>query len=419
LSFGLLFPAFLAAMAAIALPIWLHMRHSDKDKPFRFPSLMFLEKLPIRTASRRRLVDIPLLLLRIAAIALLVLAFGRPYYARDVAAEMAKRPRAVVILLDRSGSMGHTDVWPAALDSARALVKDVKPEDRFAVVLFDDEAEIAQSFTSDAGVIRAAINAAKPGERGTRYATALRAARQLLSAAPDATHEVYVVTDVQRTGVNGLAGLDLPTGMEIKAVPVAPKSRANTAIAGVDARRITGPRVNIAVQARVSTRELPGPRRVRASLALNGRPSGARDVTLPATGDYTVAFDAVPLPSGRVTGTVTLENDNLKFDDAFTFTLPDFPTKTNCACCSSCRMTWQATKRCISSARWKSAKRQRSVWNGVVRRRLTRGRSGTRHSSSSGTRVRSAPRSRRGSARAAVSRLPPDSVSPPARRVHR
>src|SRR5262245_10867511 len=111
-------------MAAIAVPIWLHLRHSDKDKPFRFPSLMFLEKLPIRTASRRRLVDLPLLLLRVAAIALLVLAFGRPYFAGSVKAEMDKRPRAMVILLDRSGSMGHTDVWKAAQDSARALLKD-------------------------------------------------------------------------------------------------------------------------------------------------------------------------------------------------------------------------------------------------------------------------------------------------------
>lgn len=323
MSFGLLFPAFLAALAALAVPIWLHMRHSDKDKPFRFPSLMFLEKLPIRTASRRRIVDIPLLLLRLAAITLLVLAFGRPYFSRNVDEAMAQRPRAIVILLDRSGSMGHTDVWAAALDSARAKLTGIQSTDRVALVLFDEEAEVAQSFTSDLSLLRAAIAAAKPGDRGTRYAAALRAARQLLSAAPDATHEVYVVTDVQRSGVSGLAGLDLPTGMTIVAVPVSPKRRANSAVVSVDVRRITGQRVTVAVQARVVTRELPSARRVRASLALNGRPSGTRDVTLPVSGDLTIAFDAVPLPSGRVTGTVTLEKDALAFDDVFRFTLPD------------------------------------------------------------------------------------------------
>ncbi len=127
MSLGLLFPAFLAGLAAIAVPVYLHLRHSEKTKPFRFPSLMFLERLPIRTASRRRIVDLPLLLLRAAALTLLVFAFGRPFFTRDVAAQMARRPRAVVLLLDRSASMSHRDVWPAARDSAQAIVKGDRP----------------------------------------------------------------------------------------------------------------------------------------------------------------------------------------------------------------------------------------------------------------------------------------------------
>jgi hypothetical protein len=324
LSLGLLVPAFLAGLVALAVPIYLHLRHSEKTKPFPFPSLMFLEKLSIRTSARRRLVDIPLLLLRAIALTLLVLAFSRPFFSNDVAAQMAQRPRAVVVLLDRSASMSHRDVWPAALDSARAVANSIGPNDQVAVILFDEEAEIAQAFTTDKGPALAAINAATPGGRGTRYAAALRAARQLLTAVPDATHEVVVVTDVQRSGVAGLAGLDLPTGMQIRAASVGATSRANSAIVGVEVRRInTGDRTNIAAQARVVTRELAAPRHVRATLTLNGRASGSHEATLPAAGDFTIAFDAVPLPAGRVTGVVTLEADDVPFDDSFTFALPD------------------------------------------------------------------------------------------------
>lgn len=324
MSFGLLFPAFLAGLVALGVPVFLHLRHSEKNKPLRFPSLMFLEKLPIRTASRRRIVDVPLLLLRLAVLALLAFAFSRPFFTNDVKAQLAKRPRAVVILLDRSGSMGHKDVWPAAQDSARTIVDGIGVSDRVAVVLFDEEAEIAQSFTPDHGVAKAAINVAKPGQRGTRFAAALRAARQLLIAAPDATHEIYVITDLQRSGVAGLAGLDLPAGITIKAVPVGTNKRANTSVSSVDVRRISGTdRASVAAQARITTHDLAAPRKVHVTLALNGRPSGARDVTLPATGDFTVAFDPVPLPSGRVAGTVTLDPDELAFDDTFRFTLPD------------------------------------------------------------------------------------------------
>ena len=130
MGLGLLVPAFLAGLAALVIPIVLHLRHRDKDRPQKFPSLMFLEQLPIRTAERRRITDWPLLLLRALAMALLVMAFTRPVFSRQASAERLKRVRAVVLLLDRSMSMGHRDVWPAAVDSARRVVSSVTPPDQ-------------------------------------------------------------------------------------------------------------------------------------------------------------------------------------------------------------------------------------------------------------------------------------------------
>src|SRR5205085_7930726 len=104
-------PIFLAGLAAIALPVILHLRHREKDKPQEFPSLMFLQQLPIRTAERRKITDIPLLLLRVLALALIALAFARPVFSGQAAAEKAKRSRALIVLLDRSMSMSRTGVW--------------------------------------------------------------------------------------------------------------------------------------------------------------------------------------------------------------------------------------------------------------------------------------------------------------------
>src|SRR5688572_1443785 len=127
---GFLLPAFLAAMAALAVPIVLHLRHRDKDRPLRFPSLMFLEQLPIRTAQRRRVTDLPLLLLRALALALIVLAFARPVFSKQEAVAKTERARAVVVLLDRSMSMGYGDVWKSAVDSARAVINSIGTGDR-------------------------------------------------------------------------------------------------------------------------------------------------------------------------------------------------------------------------------------------------------------------------------------------------
>ncbi len=323
---GFLVPAFLVALGALAVPVVLHLRHRDKDKPQIFPSLMFLEQLPIRTAERRRITDWPLLLLRALALALLVLAFARPVFSRSAVAERAARSRAVVVMLDRSMSMGHRDVWSAALDSTRRTIQSLGASDRVAVVMFDDEAEILQPFTVDKPAALGALAKAKPSSRGTRYAAALRAARQLVLRAGDAKSEVVIVTDLQRSGVSGVAGLDLPEGLEVKTIYVHPASVANTSVSSVDVHRIVEPqRIRLGVQARVMARELTSARLVRATLMINGRVAGERDVNVSGTGDVPVAFEPVLLPAGQVRGSVSIENDALTADDTlhFAFTADD------------------------------------------------------------------------------------------------
>jgi hypothetical protein len=319
---GFLVPAFLAAMAALAVPIALHLRYRDKDRPQRFPSLMFLEKLPIRTAERRRVTDLPLLLLRALALALLVLAFARPVFARKSAVAPSQRAKAVVIALDRSMSMAHRDVWKVAVDSARATVNALGARDRVAVVLFDEEAEIVQPLSADKAGALAAINKAKPGSRGTHFSAAMRAAREAIVGAPEKSDELVIITDLQRGGIAGIAGLDLPAALKVRTIGVGAKDRGNTAITNVEVRRIVEPtRTMLGVQTRVSSRELSAPRKAQVTLTLNGRASGTRDVNIPVSGDVLVSFEPVLLPAGRVSGRITIDNDALPNDDTLHFAL--------------------------------------------------------------------------------------------------
>lgn len=323
MGLGFLVPAFLVGLLAVAIPILIHLRHKDKERPYRFPSLMFLEQLPIRTSQRRRVTDWPLLILRALAITLLVLAFARPVFNKQAAAKSDTRSRAVVIALDRSLSMGHTAIWPAALDSARAVVRSLGARDRVGVVLFDDAAEVAQRLTDDHSAATAAIGSAKPTVRGTRFAPALRTARQMLLDAPSAAAEIVLISDLQRAGATGVAGIDLPAGVTLRAVGIAPPSRANSTIRAVEARRVSErDRSMLAVKARVLSRELGKPRTVKATLTLSGREAGTQTVSLVADGETVVTFEPVASPEGAVDGNVTLEADALAADDKFSFVVP-------------------------------------------------------------------------------------------------
>ena len=78
-------------------------------------------------------------------------------------------------------SMGHRGVWTAALDAARGVDRR-RSARRIASASCSStiEAEIAQPLTTEHALALAALAKAKPGTAGTRFAAALRAARQLV-----------------------------------------------------------------------------------------------------------------------------------------------------------------------------------------------------------------------------------------------
>lgn len=323
MGLGFLVPAFLAGLAAIAIPLLMHLRDRNEETPTRFPSLMFLVRLPIRTSDRRKVTDWPLLLLRALAIAVLVLAFSRPFFGRSAEATAQARARNVVLLLDRSLSMGYAGNWAAAQDSARAVLASLGADDQVALVLFDEEAELAQPWTRDKSTVRAIIDASAPVSRGTRFGAALRVARSALVSAPAGASEFVLVTDLQRSGLTGVAGLELPAGLPMRVAQVAAATRPNTSLRAVEARRVVvGARVQLQVLARVVTRELAAPRTVRLTLRIAGREVGARTATLQPNGELAVVFDAIPAPSTAVEGEVTIDADLLAADDRFYFALP-------------------------------------------------------------------------------------------------
>ena len=81
---GFLAPWFLAGLAAIGLPVWLHLLKQHKTTPLPFSSLMFFERRTQSSIKHRRL---RYLLLFAARLALVVFD---PYLASSMAVSLAK-----------------------------------------------------------------------------------------------------------------------------------------------------------------------------------------------------------------------------------------------------------------------------------------------------------------------------------------
>src|SRR5438093_5288795 len=116
-------PAFLLGLGALAIPVLIHLIQRERKRVVEFPSLMFVRRIPYQSVRRRRIRHWALLMLRAAAIALIVAAFARPFLRRGAAAAVAGGgAREVVILLDQSASMGYGDHWTRAQNAARNVV---------------------------------------------------------------------------------------------------------------------------------------------------------------------------------------------------------------------------------------------------------------------------------------------------------
>jgi hypothetical protein len=317
-------PLFLLGLAGVAVPIFVHLIQRERRNIVAFPSLMFIRQIPFQSTERRRLHNWPLLLLRLAAMALIVAAFARPFFRVDPvrAAAAATGAREVVILLDRSASMGYGDHWARAQAEARRIVGTLGGGDRATLVLFDDRPEEAVRATSDRGTLEAAIAQAAVSSGATRFAPALRLAQSQLSLSDRARREAYLISDFQRSGWERQEAIALPEGATITPVSVAELDTSDLAVSSVAlARASFSGEDRVTITAGLVNRSGAPVTRHPVSLELEGRAVATREVTIAPNGSGSVTFDPVTVSEAGMRAVVRAGTDAMSKDNDFYFVL--------------------------------------------------------------------------------------------------
>jgi Aerotolerance regulator N-terminal/von Willebrand factor type A domain len=323
----LLAPLFLLGLAAVAIPLLVHLVQREKRDPTAFPSLMFLEKTPAPFTSRRNLRDPLLFLLRALAVIALALAFARPVFGpRPVAGETDVRRREIVVLLDRSFSMRIGNRWAQARAAVDSVIADMKSGDRMTLVPFDRRAVALTAATGNVEQLRASLATLAPTDESTRLSPAVALAQQRLGASDAPRRVLVVVSDFQRTGWDLTDESRLVPGTELAPIDVSGDGPvADRAVRSIDVRRDQRPGPpQMLVAARVANVG-PAARGVVARLEVAGRVVEQRTVDLPGDGGATVNFAPVAAPVGAVPARVLLSADSVPGDDAFHFLLNQAP----------------------------------------------------------------------------------------------
>ena len=316
-------PLFFAALAALAIPVLIHLIQREKKQIQHFPSLMFVQRVPYKSVQRRRIHNWLLLCVRLAALTLIVLAFARPFFFQDSAGgPVGEGAREVVVLLDQSYSIGYGDRWERARAAAYDTINGLGANDRASIVLFSSGAEIAlrSSTAADRSQMAAAVAAAKTNDAATRFSPGLKVAGSILADSPLPRREVVLISDFQRGGWRGEEGARLPRGTTLTPIAIGGAvDQPNVTVTAVSLARTTfESQERVAVTAALvnrSTRALSGG---QITLEIGGRPVETERLDVEAQGSATVTFQPVTV-TNNVRGTVRVGADALAADNAFNF----------------------------------------------------------------------------------------------------
>jgi hypothetical protein len=316
-------PAFFIALAALAVPVLLHLIQREKKRLVEFPSLMFLRRIPYRSVRRRRIHNLLLLAVRLTVLLLVVAAFARPFLRQPAgAAALASGPRELVVLLDTSYSMGYGDRWDRARAAARTAFESLASAERGSLVLFSTGAHAELRSSTDRNRLVAAVDAAKPGAGATRFGPALKVAQSIVTASTLPRREVVFISDFQKNGWQRDDAVRLPEGTAVTPVSVADAESSNVGVSSVSFERTSfSGQQRIGVSAAIVNRGAEPVRGLDVSLEIGGRQLAAEDVDVAPHASAPVVFPPFTLSAGNTRGTVRIAPDALPADNAFHFVL--------------------------------------------------------------------------------------------------
>jgi len=316
-------PAALLALAAVAVPLFLHFFNLRQPRTVEFSSLDFVKELQESTVQRVRIKEWLLLLLRMLAIACLVLAFAQPTLTSDLGGMGASVPTTHALVVDNSLSMTADgeggSYFDQATRTAEGVLETVEEGDE---VLLWPTARAGQSRpdpVSNVGVVRQALADLEPRAGASALSRAIvEAAGQ--SDTPQTV--VYVMSDLQASTLGDSVATDVPDGVQVQLLPVETRTQSNVAITDVTVTsRIAEVDQPVQLEATLVNH---GPEPLDdyvSSVYLAGDRVAQATATLEPGLETTVSFTVTPQTRGWLEGAVVTEDDDVPVDDRHHFTL--------------------------------------------------------------------------------------------------
>lgn len=319
-----LYPTFLFALAALAIPIILHLFYFRRFKKVYFTNVRFLREVKEETSARSKLRNILVLIARLLAVLFLVLAFAQPFIPQD--AEVKQGQKAVSVFVDNSFSMTalsqEAPLLERAKQRAREIVQAYGVEDEFQILTADFEGRHQRLVSRDDAMNLIDEIQISPATR--ELSKVLTRQQQALNTGKAETQSAYIISDFQQNMVDVQSYQD--TLLEINLVPLQAVQERNV---GIDSAWFEAPvqMLNQTNNLLVSVRNYSDEDadNVRLSIRYEGQSKPVGTMSIPGRSAVTDTVPITTLRTGWHNAELAITDYPIQFDDKYfvTFDVPE------------------------------------------------------------------------------------------------
>lgn len=323
---GFLAPWFLGGLAALGIPVFVHLLRRQVTTPRPVSSLMFFERGTQSSTRHRRLRYLLLFALRFALVLLLVLAFANPFVRRAAA---GADDRLLLIVLDNSFSMRAGTHFSDAKQQALATLAAKPHAQRAQIMALGGQLAVLTQPTTDDAQLRAALESIQPSDGHAGFGELGRDLRTM-SETFRSPADLHLFSDMQRSAMPAnFADMVMPPAVKLILHPVAEGTAPpNWTVESVEApSELSDPKDprRSRVQAVIAGFNTPAATK-NVSLVVNGKTIATRKVEVPANGRATVDFAPLDVGYGFNRCEVRIESgasggDAFPADDASVFSV--------------------------------------------------------------------------------------------------
>jgi len=317
-----LYPGFLWALGALAVPLIIHLFNFRKTQKIYFSNTRFIQQVQEATSAKRRLKHWLVLASRLLFLFFLVMVFAQPIIP---AQEQLKAGENIAIYIDNSQSMscpvtGGQRAIDAGITTARGLIENFPPDTRYRL-LTNDFSPFSNSLKtkSEALDLLSQIRLTGTGRSAVEINNRLTRLGE--------ERDVFWISDFQQSTIG-----TTPLSDTIRNFHVVPIRSATHSNIFIDTAYLTNPfavggeRNTLLV--RLYNEGEDAREQLTARLVLDGLQAGTASITVPAKGFGEASFDLQGNLTGFHKAVVSFTDSPVTFDNEF-YTVFNFSRRVN------------------------------------------------------------------------------------------